>query len=84
MGCFYQNDDFGKDYLAGLKDVFGDKASKLIVAEESYETTEPSIDSHIVKLKDSGADVLRQHLDAEIRGAGHQESWPRSAGSRCI
>ncbi len=44
--------------MAGLKDVFGDKASSIIVAEESYETTEPSIDSHIVKLKGTGADVL--------------------------
>src|SRR5580704_13948210 len=58
IAVFYQNDDFGKDYVAGLKDVFGDKASSLIVAEESYETTEPSIDSHIVKLKGTGADVL--------------------------
>ncbi len=58
VAVFYQNDDFGKDYLAGLKDVFGEKTSKLIVAEESYETTEPSIDSHIVKLKGTGADVL--------------------------
>jgi ABC-type branched-subunit amino acid transport system substrate-binding protein len=58
VGVLYQNDDFGKDYLAGLKDIFGEKASKLIVAEESYETSEPSIDSHIVKLKDSGADVF--------------------------
>jgi branched-chain amino acid transport system substrate-binding protein len=58
VAVFYQNDDFGKDYVAGLKDVFGDKASKLIVAEESYETSEPSIDSHIVKLKGTGADVL--------------------------
>jgi branched-chain amino acid transport system substrate-binding protein len=58
IAVFYANDDFGKDYVAGLKDVFGDKASSLIVAEESYETTEPSIDSHIVKLKDTGADVL--------------------------
>jgi branched-chain amino acid transport system substrate-binding protein len=58
VAVFYQNDDFGKDYLAGLKDVFGDKAKTLIVAEESYETTEPSIDSHIVKLKDTGADVF--------------------------
>jgi branched-chain amino acid transport system substrate-binding protein len=58
VAVFYQNDDFGKDYLAGLKDVFGDKASSIIVAEESYETTEPSIDSHIVKLKGTGADVL--------------------------
>jgi ABC-type branched-subunit amino acid transport system substrate-binding protein len=58
VAVFYQNDDFGKDYLAGLKDVFGAKASSIIVAEESYETTEPSIDSHIVKLKGTGADVL--------------------------
>jgi branched-chain amino acid transport system substrate-binding protein len=58
VAVFYQNDDFGKDYLAGLKDVFGDKASSIIIAEESYETTEPSIDSHIVKLKGTGADVL--------------------------
>jgi branched-chain amino acid transport system substrate-binding protein len=58
VAVFYANDDFGKDYVAGLKDVFGDKASSIIVAEESYETTEPSIDSHIVKLKGTGADVF--------------------------
>src|SRR5258707_12077456 len=58
VAVFYANDDFGKDYVAGLKEVFGDKASNLIVAEESYETTEPSIDSHIVKLKGTGADVF--------------------------
>jgi ABC-type branched-subunit amino acid transport system substrate-binding protein len=58
VAVFYQNDDFGKDYVAGLKDVFGEKASSIIVAEESYETTEPSIDSHIVKLKGTNADVL--------------------------
>jgi branched-chain amino acid transport system substrate-binding protein len=58
VAVLYQNDDFGKDYVAGLKDIFGDKASKLIIAEESYETSEPSIDSHIVKLKDTGADVF--------------------------
>jgi len=58
VAVFYQNDDFGKDYVAGLKDVFGDKAPSIIIAEESYETTEPSVDSHIVKLKGTGADVL--------------------------
>jgi branched-chain amino acid transport system substrate-binding protein len=57
IAVLYQNDDFGKDYLKGLKDGFGAKAS-MIVAEESYETTEPSIDSHIVKLKATGADVF--------------------------
>jgi ABC-type branched-subunit amino acid transport system substrate-binding protein len=58
VAVFYANDDFGKDYLLGLKDVFGDKASKLIIAEESYENSEPTIDSHIVKLKNTGADVF--------------------------
>ena len=55
---FYANDDFGKDYLKGLKDGLGDKAASMIVMEESYETSEPSIDGHIVKLKASGADVF--------------------------
>jgi branched-chain amino acid transport system substrate-binding protein len=58
VAVFYANDDFGKDYLAGLKEIFGDKSSSIIVAEESYETTEPSIDSHIVKLKGTGADTF--------------------------
>jgi branched-chain amino acid transport system substrate-binding protein len=58
IAVFYQNDDFGKDYVAGLKDILGAKASSLIVAEESYETSEPSIDGHIVKLKGTGADVF--------------------------
>jgi ABC-type branched-subunit amino acid transport system substrate-binding protein len=58
VAIFYANDDFGKDYVLGIKEVFGPKAASQIVAEESYETTEPSIDSHIVKLKGTGADVL--------------------------
>ena len=53
----YQNDDFGKDLLKGLKDGLGAKAASMIVAEESYEVSEPTIDSHIVKLKSTGADV---------------------------
>src|SRR5450432_760216 len=57
IAVFYQNDDFGKDYLKGLKDALGAKAS-MITAEESYETSEPSIDGHIVKLKATGADVF--------------------------
>jgi branched-chain amino acid transport system substrate-binding protein len=57
IAMLFQNDDFGKDYLKGLKDGFGAKAS-MIVAEESYETSEPSIDGHIVRLKATGADVF--------------------------
>jgi branched-chain amino acid transport system substrate-binding protein len=57
IGVLYQNDDFGKDYLKGLKDGLGAMAS-MIVAEESYETSEPAIDSHIVRLKAAGADIF--------------------------
>jgi len=57
IGVLYQNDDYGKDYLKGLKDGLGSKTS-MIVLEESYEVSAPTIDSHIVKLKASGADVF--------------------------
>ncbi|GIQ78198.1 ABC transporter substrate-binding protein [Bradyrhizobium sp. RD5-C2] len=57
IGVIYQNDDFGKDYLRGFKEGLGEKAG-LIVKELSYEVTDPTIDSQIVNLKASGADVL--------------------------
>jgi branched-chain amino acid transport system substrate-binding protein len=58
IAVLYQNDDYGKDYLKGFKDGLGAKGASLIVSEESYEVSEPTIDSHIVKLKASGADVF--------------------------
>ena len=58
IAVMFQNDDYGKDYLKGLKDGLGAKASSMIIAEESFETSEPSIDSHIVKLKSTNADVF--------------------------
>ncbi len=58
IAVLFQNDDYGKDYLKGFKDGLGDKAKSMIVAEESYETSEPTMDSHIVTLKASGADVF--------------------------
>jgi ABC-type branched-subunit amino acid transport system substrate-binding protein len=58
IAVLYQNDDYGKDYLKGLVDGLGAKAKTMIVAQESYETSEPTIDNHIVKLKASGADVF--------------------------
>ncbi|WP_426443113.1 ABC transporter substrate-binding protein [Bradyrhizobium genosp. P] len=57
IGVLYQNDDFGKEYLKGLKDGLGAKAH-MIAAEESYDAAEPTIDSHLAKLKASGADVF--------------------------
>jgi branched-chain amino acid transport system substrate-binding protein len=58
IAILYQNDDYGKDYVKGLKDGLGDKAEKMIVAEASYEVTDPSIDSQIVSLQASGANTF--------------------------
>jgi len=58
IAVLYQNDDFGKDYLNGLRAGLGDKAGKMIVATQSYETTDPTVDSQVVTLQGSGADVL--------------------------
>src|SRR6202789_2424624 len=58
VGVLYQNDDLGKDYLNGIKSGLGDKAATMIVAEASYEVSDPTIDSQILKLKSAGADLL--------------------------
>jgi ABC-type branched-subunit amino acid transport system substrate-binding protein len=58
IAVLYQNDDFGKDYLIGLRDGLGDKADGMIVASQSYETTDATIHSQIVSLRTSGANVL--------------------------
>ena len=58
VGILYQNDDYGKDYLKGFEDGLGDAAKKLIVMKQSYEVTDPTIDSQIVNLKNSGANVF--------------------------
>ncbi|MBR0784704.1 ABC transporter substrate-binding protein [Bradyrhizobium iriomotense] len=58
IAILYQNDDFGKDYLKGTKDGLGAKASSMIIMEESYEVSEPSVDGHIVKIKAANPDVL--------------------------
>ncbi|NEU95877.1 ABC transporter substrate-binding protein [Bradyrhizobium uaiense] len=58
IAVLYQNDDYGKDYLKGLKDGLGDKAASMIVTEDAYEVAEPTIDTHIVKMKSLNADVF--------------------------
>jgi branched-chain amino acid transport system substrate-binding protein len=58
VGVLYQNDDLGKDYLNGIKSGLGDKAATMIVAEASYEVSDPTIDSQILKLKAAGADLF--------------------------
>ncbi len=58
IGVLFQNDDFGKDYLKGLKEGLGDKAASLIVKEQPYEVGSPTLDSQMIALKQSGADVF--------------------------
>jgi branched-chain amino acid transport system substrate-binding protein len=58
IGVLYQNDDMGRDYLAGLKSGLGAKAASMIVGEVSYEVTDPTVDSQVVKLKSTGADLF--------------------------
>src|SRR5467141_5208778 len=58
IGILFQNDDLGRDYVTGLKSGLGDKAATMIVGETSYELTDPTIDSQIVKLKSVGADLV--------------------------
>jgi branched-chain amino acid transport system substrate-binding protein len=58
IGILYENNDFGKEFLKGLKNGLGDRAASLIVAEDPYDVTEPTIDSHIVKLKTMNVDLF--------------------------
>ncbi len=58
IGILYQNDDLGKDYLNGIKAGLGNQAATMIVAEASYEVSDPTVDSQILKIKDAGADLF--------------------------
>ena len=58
LGILYQNDDFGKDYPLGVRDILGKDWDKIVVKSTSYETTDPTIDSQIVELQAAGANVL--------------------------
>jgi branched-chain amino acid transport system substrate-binding protein len=69
IGILYQNDDLGRDYVAGLRDGSGGKFDRMVVRNISYEITDPTIDSQIMDIKLSGADVLYDastHLVARI------------------
>ena len=58
IGILYQNDDYGKDYVKGMEDGLGANAAKMIVMKQSYEVTDPTVDSQIINLKNSGANVF--------------------------
>src|SRR5262245_9092537 len=58
IGILFQNDDYGRDYLKGFEDGLGEQAKSLIVMKQSYEVIDASVDSQIVNLKNSGANVF--------------------------
>lgn len=78
VGVLYQNDDFGKDYLEGLREGLGDKAD-MIVAAESYEVSDPTVDSQMLVLQSAGADVLvnasSPKFAAQAIRKAHELSW---------
>ena len=86
IGVLYQNDDFGKDYLKGVKDGLGDKAKSMVAVEAAYETTDPTVDSQIIGMKAAGCDVfvntgipkfaaqaIRKAAEIELEAAAHSE-----------
>jgi branched-chain amino acid transport system substrate-binding protein len=58
IGLLYQNDDLGKDYVLGLKDVLGDKFDKMVTARASYEVGMPTVDSEVVAIKTANPDIF--------------------------
>jgi branched-chain amino acid transport system substrate-binding protein len=78
IGVMYQNDDYGRDYLKGLRAGLGEKAS-LIVAEASYELADPTIDSQIVQLKAAGIDTLIEQSSSKAAAQSirrvHELDW---------
>ena len=70
VAVIYQNDDFGKDYQKAFKEALGAKAATMLVAEESYEISEPTIDSHIVKVKSLNPDVVVHFVTPKFAAQG--------------
>ena len=73
IGILYANDDFGKDYLIGLKDGLGDQAGKLIASEVSYETSSPTVDSQVVQIKTANPDIFINIATPKFAAPGDQE-----------
>ena len=77
IAVLYQNDDFGKEYLKGLKDGLGDAAATQIVAEASYEPTDPTVGSQIISLKASGADTFVDFSTAKATAQSIREAYDK-------
>ena len=75
IGVLYQNDDFGKDFLIGFKKGLGDQAGKLIANEQSYETTDPTVDSQIVALSGAKVNVFFNITTAKFAAQAIRKSY---------
>ena len=77
IGILYQNDDFGRDYLAGLKEVLQDRYAQMVVASLPYEISEPTIDSQIVAIKAAAPDIFINVAtpNSRLRRSGSSPSW---------
>jgi ABC-type branched-subunit amino acid transport system substrate-binding protein len=79
VAILYQNDDYGKDYLNGFIEGLGDKADSMIVAQEPYEVTDPTVDSQIIKLQNSGANtffnITTPKFAAQAIRKAHDSGW---------
>lgn len=74
IGVMYENDDLGRDYLRGLKQGLGDKATSMIVAEKPHEVTDPTIDNVVVSLQAAGADTFIQFTNQRYAAQGLRKS----------
>lgn len=75
IGVLYANDDLGKDFLRGLRVGLGDRAKAMIVREVGHEFTDPTVDSQIIDLKSTGADVLMQFTYAKFAAQGIRKAY---------
>jgi len=75
VAILYQNDDYGKDVLKGVKDGLGSAGAKLIVAEATYEVTDPTIDSQILTLQGSGADTFINITTPKFAAQAIRKAW---------
>ena len=75
IGVLYQNDDYGKDYLVGFRDGLGERADKMIVKVESYEVNDPTVDSQIVSLQASGADLFFNVATPKFSAMAIRKAW---------
>ena len=82
IGVLYQNDDFGKDYVLGLKDVLRDKYDAMVVASIPYEISMPTVESQVVAIKTREPGYLRQYRLRRNSPRRRSRSLPNSTGIR--